>query len=282
MISDASGVAASSGLPIGRYLVKMVTAPPYYAVSDKQVEVRLKINNDVVRTDFQASSVSLGTEIAQKSNTSIKAGSNMRVDILKANNISDTRLDNFYLHIKVPTDCARISTLSSGTWNQAVWYSISYRTNMADYRQLAGSLLSTNRYQYDLSTVSLGLQAGEYVTDVRFEFGTVPAGFSVVSKSAMSLYVMSTVANGYKLISRLEIGGQFNATIVSTNHIDNEWPYSSSGVYDTGSATSGSTSGTGSAAISGNSGQWTTSTSLWTTAVTNSSNLPESLPKTGY
>ena len=289
MISDANGVAASSGLPIGRYIVSMTTAPAYYAVSDKQTEVRLKINNDVVRTDFQVKSVNLSAEIDQKSNTSVRAGSSMRVDILKGDNNSDVRLDNFNLHIKVPTDCARISTLYAGTWNQAVWYSISYKTNMQDYRVLASNLQSTSSYQYDLSTASLGLQSGEYVTDIRFEFGTVPAGFKMVSKSAMNLYVLSTVANGYKLISRLEVSGQYNTTTVSTTHIDNEWPYSTSGSYNgtgtaanTGATGSGTASGTGTPAVSSNSGQWVTDTSLWTVTVTNSNNVPDTLPKTGY
>lgn len=283
MISDARGVAASSGLPIGRYMVKMVTPPSYYACSDQEVEVRLKINNDVVQTQFQCVSVNLGTEIQQKSNTTVRAGSSMRVDILKANNTSDVRLDNFNVHYKVPTDAARISTLSTGTWNQAVWYSISYKTNMSDYRVLASNLLSTSRYQYDLSTQSLGLQSGEYVTDIRFEFNTVPAGFAVVDKSALSLYVLSTVSNGYKLISRAEISGQYNTTSVSTTHIDNEWPYSSSSGYDiTSGGNSGYYGGAGTPAVSGNSGQWTSNTSLWTTTVTSNVKLPSTLPKTGY
>lgn len=289
MISDASGVAASSGLPIGRYIVTMTTAPAYYAVSDQQIEVRLKINNDVVRTAMQVKSVNLATEVEQKSNQTIRAGSNMRVDILKADNNSDVRLDNFNLHVKVPTDAARISTLYAGTWNQAVWYGISYKTNMNDYRQLASNLQSTSAYQYDLSSAALGLQSGEYVTDIRFEFGTVPAGFRMTSKSAMNLYVLSTVANGYKLISRAEVSGQYNTTTVSTTHIDNDWPYSTNGSYTGTGTTTGSTAtgagtatGTGSPAVSSNSGQWTSDTSLWTVTVTNTSNIPDTLPKTGY
>jgi len=287
MISDASGVAASSGLPIGRYIVSMVTAPAYYALSDEEIEVRLKINNDVVRTDMQVKSVNLAVDVEQKSNLTIRAGSSMRVDILKADNNSDMRLDNFNLHIKVPTDCARIGTLYAGTWNQAVWYNISYKTNMQDYRVLASNLQSTTAYQYDLSTAALGLQSGEYVTDVRFEFGTVPAGFSMNTKSAISLYVLSTVTNGYKLINRIELSGQYNTTTVSTTHIDNNWPYSASGSYDVSGGASGATgsttsSGTGTPTISSNSGQWTTDTSTWTATVTNSTNIPGSLPKTGY
>lgn len=275
MISDASGVAASSGLPIGRYMVKMITAPAYYACSDKEIEVRLKINNDVVRTEMQCKSVTLGTKISQKTNNTIKAGSSMRVDITEAKNASDVRLDNFNIHIKVPTDAARISTLNTGTFNSAVWYSISYKTNMQDYRKLAGNLLSTSRYTYDLSTKSLGLQAGEYVTDIRMEFGTVPAGFAATSKTAYSLYVLSSVYNGYKMTCRAELGGQYNTTTVSTNHVTSTWGNG------TGTST-GSTGTSGTAAISGNSGQWTTNASTWTTTVSNPGKYPSKLPTTGY
>ena len=286
MISDSSGVAASSGLPIGRYIVKMVTAPAYYGVNTEwSKEIRIKINNDVVREYATVKSVTLGTSITQQTNKTIRAGSSMRVDITKANNNSDVRLDNFYLHIKVPTDAARISTLSPGTWNQAVWYSIQYKTNMSDYKLLASNLSSTNRYTYDLSSKSLGLQANEYVTDVRLVFGTVPAGFAMQTKTSYTMYVLSTVYNNYKLINRLEMGGQHNTTVVSTNHITNSWGVDGA---PAGTASTGVTATTvagvngGQAAVSGSSGQWTTSTSIWTTTVTSKNKMPSSLPKTGY
>lgn len=269
-ISDASGIAASGGLPIGRYIVKQIGAAPYYAVSDKETEVRLKVNNDVVRIEYENPSVIMKAEVAQKSNKTVKAGSSMRVDVTAVNSLSDVRLDNFFFHIKVPTDAARISTLSTGTWKQAVWYSIRYKTNMQDYRLLSSNLLSTSKYQFDLSTAALGLQLGEYVTDVRYEFGTVPAGFTLASKPAYMLYVLNTTANGYKLLPRVEVGGQYNTISVTTNG------NVSAGVQ--GSNFTGTQ-------IAGNSGQWTTDAGTWTTTVkggTGGTNLPGSLPKTGY
>lgn len=265
MISDASGIAASSGLPIGRYIVKQVGAAPYYGISDKETEVRLKINNDVVRVEYQNASVTVGVEVAQKSNQSIRAGSSMRFDVTKLGSKADVRLDNFYFHIKVPTDAARISTISTGTWNYAVWYSISYKTNMQDYRLLSDKLLSTSKYEFDLSTQALGLQLGEYVTDIRYEFGTVPAGFSLATQGAYMLYVLNTIPNGYKLISRIEAGGQYNTVAVSTN----------------GNVGANGTDFTG-AHVSGNSGQWVSDTALWTVTVKGNTMLPNRLPKTGY
>ena len=283
MISDNSGIAASSALPIGRYIVSQVGAPAYYALSDAKQEVRIKINNDVVRIEFKNASVNLASSIKVQSNNTIKAGNTMRVDITEGKNGSDVRLDNFYLHIKVPTDAARISTLSTGKWNKAVYYNISYKTNMQDYRTLAQNLSSTNTYQYGLSTQSLGLQSGEYVTDVRMEFGTVPAGFAMTQKTCFTQYVLSTVVNGYKLISRVELGGQYNTVTVSTIAIDNTNPYSASGsTVIAAGGNSGAYAGANAPMVSGNSGQWTTASSLWTTSVTSSVKLPSKLPKTGY
>lgn len=283
MISDARGIAASPSLPIGRYTVKMITAPAYYGLnSDWNPEVRLKVNNDVVQTEVTVKSVNLASNITVKSNTTINAGSTMRVDVTSAANGSDVRLDNFYLHIKIPTDAARAVNISTGTWSHAVFYKIMYKTNMNDYQPLAVNLQSTNAYQYGLSTQSLGLQSGEYLTDIRFEFGTVPAGFKLVKKMAYSQYVLATVPNGHKLLSRVELGGQHNTTTVSTNHIDSNQPYSTSGsTVIVGASNEGSYGGTGTPAISGNSGQWTTSSGLWTTTV-KSKNLPSRLPTTGY
>ena len=143
---------------------------------------------------------------------------------------------------------------------------------MREYTVLSDKLLSTSKYQFDLSTVALGLQLGEYVTDIRYEFGTVPAGFGMATKPAYMLYVLNTAANGYKLIARTEIGGQYNTTISSTNgNVGTATAESSEGTSFTGSH------------ITGNTGIWNTNAHTWTTTVKNNgSGLPSSLPKTGY
>ena len=76
------------------------------------------------------------------------------------------------------------------------------------------------------------------------------------------------------------MGGQYNTVNVSTTHIDNNFPYSTSGSAVIGAGgNAGAYGGSGSAAISGNSGQWTTSNHQTTTTVTNGSGK---LPKMGY
>lgn len=265
MISDSRGIAASGALPIGRYTVKMVNAPAYYAVNSTfNSEVRIKVNNDVVREAVTVKSANLKVNVSQKTNATAKAGSTIRVDVLTANNASDTRLNNFFLHIKVPTDAARIVSINPGTWNSAVWYTISYKTTARDYTQIGAKLSSENNYTFDLSTQSLGLMPGEYVTDVRFEFGTVPAGFAMKTKTTYGLYIQG-VPNGYKMLSRIEAGGATGQVQLTTN---------------TNVATPGLNAlpGGGQPTVGQSSSQWVTGTAMSTVTITNKGKLP----KTGY
>lgn len=206
--TGVDGVAASNPLPIGRYIVKQKSAAPYYLVSDKEMEVKLKIQNDVVRVEYYNKSANISLSNTMKSNANVTAGSFMRVDFTAVNNASDTRLDDFYWHIKIPTDCARAGTLYTGIWNTRAWYTVSYKTNMNDYKEVSANLLSTNANNLDLSSTALGLMSGEYVTDIMVKFGTVPADFKVKATPALYLYVMPNVYNGYKCIVRSEIGGK--------------------------------------------------------------------------
>lgn len=71
------------------------------------------------------------------------------------------------------------------------------------------NLLTANNYSLSLNAATLRLVQGEYVTDVRFEFGTVPSGFSSVVKPTMRVQVLGTVSNGYQIINRADVGGQY-------------------------------------------------------------------------
>jgi len=50
---------------------------------------------------------------------------------------------------------------------------------------------------------------GEYVTDVRFEFGTVAPGFQTFINPTIRVQVLGTVSNGYQIINRADVGGKY-------------------------------------------------------------------------
>jgi uncharacterized repeat protein (TIGR01451 family) len=130
-------------------------------------------------------------------------------------NTSNVDLQNFYFHDKIPYDVTTVSALTTGTYNARLTYRILYKTNYNDYRVLASNLLSTNNYSFGLS--GLQLMAGEVVTDIYFDFGTVPSGFQSVTKPTLMVSVNPRTANKYYVTNRADAGGKFGETWQSAN-----------------------------------------------------------------
>ena len=144
MTSDSRGIAASNPIPMGRYYVQEVQAPRFYQLNSEKVEARLKVEGDVVQIEMYNDPANINTSIEKTGNYTVDAGSNMRYDFTNIANNSNVPLDNFFWHDRIPTDAVRAATLTTGTYNARVWYKITFKTNMNDYRTLADNLLSTN------------------------------------------------------------------------------------------------------------------------------------------
>ncbi len=209
MTSDSRGIAASNPIPLGRYYVQEVQVPRFYQLNNEKVEAKLKVEGDVVQIEMYNDPANIQTTIEKTGNYTVDAGSNMRYDFTNIANNSNVTLDNFFWHDRIPTDAVRAATLTTGTYNARVWYKITFKTNMNDYRTLADNLLSTNAYSFKIDSGSLKLAAGEYVTDIRFEFGTVPTGFKMTEKATLLVYVPDYMANGYNIINRADCGGSY-------------------------------------------------------------------------
>ncbi len=61
------------------------------------------------------------------------------------------------------------------------------------------------------------MQAGEVVTDVYFDFGTVPVGFQSVAKPTLTVQALTTAANGYQITNRADAGGKYQGTRQTAN-----------------------------------------------------------------
>jgi len=207
--SDARGIAATNPIPLGRYFVQEVKAPAFYKINSQKVEVKLKVEGDVVQIEMYDDAANIKTSIQKTGNQTVDAGASMRYDFFNIANRSNTALDNFFWHDRIPTDTVRASTITTGIYNARVWYKINYKTNKNDYRLLADNLLSTNSYSFKIDSASLKLAADEYVTDFRYEFGTVPAGFCLKEKATLYVYVPAYMSNGYKIVNRADAGGSY-------------------------------------------------------------------------
>ena len=212
--TDARGVAASKPLPLGRYLIREVSAPAYYQVSAETFDVTLEYAGQIIKLAAYNKPAELGVTLTKTGIKEVLAGSKMSYRFTIANT-SNVDLQNFYFHDKIPYDVTIVSALTTGTYNARRTYRILYKTNYNDYRVLASNLLSTNNYSFGLS--GLQLMAGEVVTDIYFDFGTVPSGFQSVTKPTLMVSVNPRTANKYYVTNRADAGGKFGETWQSAN-----------------------------------------------------------------
>lgn len=209
IVTDKHGVAASDPLPLGRYFVKEVSAPAYFQLSSAKMEAEIEYPNQIIKLSAYNKPAKMGVTIQKTGNREVQPGQMMSYDFSGSANTSNVALNKFFWHDRIPTDAARAISITTGTYNQRLYYKVTFKTNLNDYRTLASNLLTSNNYSLSLNANTLGLAQGEFVTDVRFEFGTVASGFASVMKPTMRVQVLGTVANGYQIINRADVGGQY-------------------------------------------------------------------------
>ncbi len=208
--TDARGVAASKPLPLGRYQIREVTAPAYWQLDGTVFDETLEFAGQIIKVSAFDKPSSLGVTITKRGNAAVLSGSQMRYDFTVANT-SNVPLENFYWHDRIPTDAARATVLTTGTYSARLNYRILYKTNYSGaYQVLASNLLTSSSYSFSLNAIPM--QAGEVVTDIYFDFGKVPVGFQSTSNPTLSVQVLGTAANGYQVVNRADVGGKYQGT----------------------------------------------------------------------
>lgn len=213
--TDSRGVAASKPLPLTRYQIREVSAPAYWQVSAQVFDVTLEYAGQIIKLNAYDKTAELGVSITKRGNAAVLAGNQMRYDITVANT-SNVDLESFYWHDRIPTDVARATTLTTGTYSARLNYRILYKTNYtANYQVLASNLLTSNNYSFALNAIPM--QAGEVITDIYFDFGKVPVGFQSVSNPTLSVMVNGNAVNGYYMTNRADVGGKYLGTWQTAN-----------------------------------------------------------------
>jgi hypothetical protein len=83
-----------------------------------------------------------------------------------------------------------------------------YKTNMQDYRVLANRLHTETNTEIDCRREVIGLKNGEFITEIKLEFGTVQPGFKETTPPAMFFAVNGDLPNEYRFTNRADVGGR--------------------------------------------------------------------------
>lgn len=208
--SDSRGLAVSKPLPLGRYIVKEVSSPQYYSVSDEEVTVYLEHEGQIVQIEFLNESVYTNVSINKSGYTEVVPGQEVRYTFKDIGNNSTVPLDSFYWRDTLPTDAVRLDKIITGTYSTRLNYKVVFQTNLSNtQRVLADNLNTLQNYTLDASPAALGLASNEYVTQVTFLFGRVPGGFRQVETPYIYCDVLSSLPHEYRFSNKCDVGGMW-------------------------------------------------------------------------
>ena len=216
--SDHRGLAVSKQLPLGRYTLKEVTSPAYYSPASETVTVYLEHEGQIVQIEVLNKSVYTHVSVRKSGYTQVVPGQSIRYTFKEIGNNSTVPLDNFFWRDTLPTDAVRLDKIITGTWSAKLTYKAVFRTNVnGEYRTLADNLDTQRSYTLDASPAALGLASNEYVTEVMFLFGRVPAGFKQMQTPYIYCNVLSSVTHEYRFANKTDVGGTWQGQWIIAN-----------------------------------------------------------------
>jgi hypothetical protein len=219
-ITDSRGMGVSRPMPLGRYLIEEIVAPPFYRKSDVVHDVTIEHSGQIVRDEFTNEPANVGVEVRKTGPVEVMANQPIVWNIITIANSSTIELSDFYIRDMIPGDAVRLDRIFTGTFNQSLRYSIMYRTNQNDtWRMAYDNLQSTTNNALVMSPAALGLRSGEFVTEFMYQFGTVRAGFRSVEAPRIEGTVRDGLQNGYEFVNRIDAGGRTNTEWVVGNNL---------------------------------------------------------------
>ena len=210
--TDKNGVAVSKPLPLGRYKVVEAQAADFYGLDKTPIDVEIEHEGQIVKAAMTNKSLYTNVAIQKTGYAEVMPGQNIRYTFSGIANNSTTSLTSFYWRDTLPVEAVRLAKITTGTYNATGSYKIVYKTNLSgsDYRVLADSLNTRQNYVLDASPVALRLASNEYVTEVMFVFGVVPANFRQVETPQIDCTVVSWAKGGSQFVNQADVGGVYD------------------------------------------------------------------------
>ena len=213
--TDKNGVASTRALPLGQYKIVESRATDHYQLDKTPIQVEIEFAGQIVRAAMTNKSLQTGVSITKTGYAEVMPGQTIRYTFKDISNTGNANLTSFYWRDTLPTNAVRLSSITTGTYNANGNYKIVYKTNLSgDYRTMVDNLSTRRNYTIDCRSVTLGLASNEYVTEVMFAFGVVPAGFRQVETPYIDCSVLTSLVNGYQFVNVSDVGGNYNGVWV--------------------------------------------------------------------
>lgn len=206
--TSEDGTAITRLLDKGCYFIKEVESGEWYLLNDNTFEAEIKEHQEIVSVGITNESEKPDVDIEKTGIIQTTANQEIRYDF-HIKNTGNVKLNHFTWYDYLPTDYVKITKLITGTYNQDLNYSIYYKTNKNDYKLLKDNLNTQVNNNIDFS--KLELEADEYITEFKADFGTVDVGFESVINPYIFVRVNSNVHDNDTFTNKTRIEG-YNKT----------------------------------------------------------------------
>lgn len=193
LITDSNGIAKSSELEKGIYKVKEVETKEWYLLDKNTYKVEIKNNNQLIELNLENMPANPEEKIEKKGPEEVFTGDEIKYNI-SLENTGNVALENFIWVDEIPVEFIKVTKIKLGTYNQDNSYNLYYKTNFSDDYILMFEDINTKIS--DEIDFSKELSDNEYITNIKFDFGTVDVGFKSEEDTLIFANVNSNVKSG--------------------------------------------------------------------------------------
>ena len=208
IVTDENGYAISNRLPIDEtYIIRESLAPKYYLKDESSKIIKFNSNNEIVSLNFENEAVKTDLSIGKKGIIQAQPNDEIRYNFKRLKNLSNVELNNFAFIDSLPVKQVTITKLFTGVYSHELKYDVYYKTNKSDWNIIAKDLDSTVNHYINLR--NLPLNEDETVTDIKIDFGTVPAGFEATTPPFIFTKVNNDVERTDEWVNRCMLIGEY-------------------------------------------------------------------------
>lgn len=205
VVTNEDGIAITKRLEKGHYKIKEVKSGKWYLLDDKEYTAKINKDEEIVEILITNKSEKPDVEV-EKTGINVASPKQEIKYEFTIKNSGNTKLNDFVWYDYLPTEYVIPLKLETGTYNLDLKYSIYYKTNKNDYKIFMDNLESKINNLIDFSEIKL--DAEEYITEFKIDFGNVDVGFASEENPKLYVYVKADIEKEDKIINQTKLEGK--------------------------------------------------------------------------
>lgn len=209
LVTDENGQFSEDiMLDKGKYYLWEVECPDYYILNEEPDVFEITENGQKVIIDIKNKPAEAKIDVKKTGIIQAQAGDEIRYNFNVVANNSNVSVDNFTLTDNLPYEYIEMKKLFTGVYSHELNFNVLYKTNFTEDFIILKENLNTKCNNF-IDFENIELKDGEFITDFKLEFGTVPKGFKAEITPFMFAKVKSTVDGNDKWTNKVSLTANY-------------------------------------------------------------------------